>query len=192
MNGKENLPSSTSKGDIPLNNCGYCASVISYISQLEKRIPPPACAKCRLCNFHKIVSFLSEIILPCPPANERHEFSCPLIAPPSDNEGEKPQNHPTYYDELYIKFALLSIFPADFVSFESFLRSDSGIIDCIDASWQRKSRRKHPVGSFVFHKPHSAAFWFQFWFQWTRLFQSSSGSKPKVWTSSTSSEFARS
>ena len=83
MNGKEDLPSPTSKGDIPLNNCGTCASVISYISQLEKRIPPPACAKCRLCNFHKIVSFLSEIILLCPPASKRHKifmsFACPRL-----------------------------------------------------------------------------------------------------------------
>ena len=120
MNGKEDLPSPTSKGDIPLNNCGTCASVISYISQLEKRIPPPACAKCRLCNFHKIVSFPPEMILSCPPAIKRHEFSCPLIAPPSDTEGEKTQNHPIYYDKLYIKFSLMSIFSADFVPTRTF------------------------------------------------------------------------
>ena len=120
MNGKERLPSSTSKRDIPLNNCGTCASVISYISQLEKRIPPPACAKCRLCNFHKIVSFLLEMILSAHRQAKNTKLLCPLIAPPSDTEGGKPQNHPIYYDKLYIKFSLMSIFSADFVPTRTF------------------------------------------------------------------------
>ena len=57
MNGKEDLPSPTSKGDIPLNNCGTCASVISYISQLEKRIPPPLVQNADCAIFIKLSPF---------------------------------------------------------------------------------------------------------------------------------------
>ena len=51
------------------------------------------------------------MILSCPPAIKRHEFSCPLIAPPEWVKA-KPDKYPPY--KLYIEHAALSIFSENF------------------------------------------------------------------------------